>query len=196
MLFYLFLLSVPPSIVSTITVPTPQSRTTPGVTDHTASPGLVSGSTPTLTPGLEGTKTPTAAPGLENSKTPTSVPGINNSQFPTTIPNTVSTKMPYICKQGWSDFMNIDKPNILNAWESNGPGDVEPISELRNYYSFCANPTGIQCRTALMKQPYTMTLDKDVSCDLVTGLECLGAKQGTYPCEDYEVSVFCECGCK
>ena len=44
-------------------------------------------------------------------------------------------------QHGWSDWMNIDRPN-----NGNNAGDIESIDELRKYYTFCANPTPVKCR--------------------------------------------------
>lgn len=92
--------------------------------------------------------------------------------------------------------MNIDKPTQTHAFETAGSGDNELIGELRKYYSFCANPTGIKCRTADDKTPYTMAADLDLLCTLETGLQCLNDRQGGYTCSDYEVSFNCDCGRK
>lgn len=94
--------------------------------------------------------------------------------------------------------MNIDLPTVVKPWETKGPGDIESITELRNYHSFCAEPTGIKCQSATTFTPYTDPLNQDigVSCTLEKGLECLNANQGGYDCDDYEVSVFCDCARK
>lgn len=106
----------------------------------------------------------------------------------------MTTPMPYTCKDGWSDPMNIDKPTQNKEFETEGPGDYELIKELRKYYSFCAKPTGIKCQTAKDHLPYTMSMDMEVICDLDTGMKCLNDKQGGFDCADYEVSVHCDCG--
>ena len=90
--------------------------------------------------------------------------------------------------------MNIDTPQAAKSYEDSGPGDYESIKELRNYYSFCANPIGIKCQSVADKMPYTMSLDYGVTCDLNYGLKCLNSDQGGFDCGDYEVSVNCDCG--
>ncbi|KAL4222951.1 Mucin-5B [Mactra antiquata] len=165
---------VPISLTTQGTMPTPGTRT--------FTPDNLSFKTPTPSPGIQQTGTPTVSPsGGVVQSTPTVV--------------TSSTKMPYTCKQGWSQWMNIDLPSVQKSWETNGPGDVEPITELRKYYSFCAKPTGIKCQSATTFTPYTDPLnqDIDVECNLEKGLQCLNAKQGGYNCDDYEVAVYCEC---
>lgn len=161
-----------------------------------AKPGLQPGQSPTAQPGLISGQTPTAKPGLLSGQTPSAQPGLISGQSPTMVPSSQTTVSPYTCKQGWSDFMNIDSPTITKASETNGPGDVESIPELRKYYSFCANPTGIKCQSATTGASYIMSMDVDVTCDLTNGLECLNSKQGGFDCDDYEVSVFCECARK
>lgn len=114
----------------------------------------------------------------------------------TTVASNITTLLPYTCKQGWSEFMNIDTPTESHSYETEGPGDYEMMFELRKYYSFCAKPTGIKCQTVTDKLPYSMSLDLDVMCNLETGLQCLNSKQGGFNCADYEVSVNCDCGSK
>ncbi|KAK3108253.1 hypothetical protein FSP39_004202 [Pinctada imbricata] len=97
------------------------------------------------------------------------------------------TKKPYSCKEGWSVWMNNDTP-------TKGQGDFETIASLRYEYSFCAKPQSIQCRTVADKMPVTMSLDGGVICDANVGLVCRNADQSDNSCEDYEVSVYCDCG--
>ena len=228
------LLSVPPSYLTTSTLPPPATNTqAPGFVSGqhpTAAPGLVSGQTPTAKPNLVSGQTPTAQPGqmsgqtptakpnLVSGQTPTAQPGQASGQTPTAKPSLVSgwtptkrpqdgggkttvasggsTPLPYTCKNGWSDFMNIDSPSVAKPWENAGPGDYESIKELRNYYSFCANPIGIKCQTAADHLPYQNSMDFDQTCDLSYGLKCLNSAQGGFPCADYEISVNCDCGRK
>ncbi|WAR09825.1 MFGM-like protein [Mya arenaria] len=112
----------------------------------------------------------------------------------TTVSSNITTPMPFICVPGWTPFISVDTPGALNTWEKSGPGDTEPITELRNLYGFCAYPTGIQCRTKVDKLPYTMSLDFDTVCNLEKGFECLNSAQGGMECGDYEVSFQCDCG--
>ena len=206
-----------PDLVSGQT-PTAQPGLVSGQTP-TAQPGLVSGQTPTAQPGLVSGQTPTAQPGLVSGQSPTAQPGLVSGQTPTAQPSLVSgwtptkkpqdgagkttvvvigsTPLPYTCKNGWSDFMNVDSPGVAKSWEDAGPGDYESIKELRNYYSFCANPIGIKCQTAADHQPYQNNIfDVGVTCDLSYGLKCLNSAQGGFDCSDYEVSVNCDCGRK
>ena len=205
-----------PGLVSGQT-PTAQPGLVSGQTP-TAQPGLVSGQTPTAQPGLVSGQTPTAQPGLVSGQTPTAQPGLVSGQTPTaqpslvsgwtptkrpqdgggktTVASTGSTPLPYTCKNGWSDFMNIDSPSVAKPWEDAGPGDYESLKELRHYYSFCANPIGIKCQTVADHLPYTMSRDYDQICDLSYGFKCLNSAQGGFPCADYEISVNCDCGRK
>ncbi|WAQ93429.1 MFGM-like protein [Mya arenaria] len=112
----------------------------------------------------------------------------------TTVSSNKTTPMPFICVPGWTPFISVDTPGALNTWEKSGPGDTEPITELRNLYGFCAYPTGIQCRTKFDKLPYTMSLDFDTVCNLEKGFECLNSAQDGMECGDYEVSFQCDCG--
>ena len=91
--------------------------------------------------------------------------------------------------------MNLDSPMDMKSWETS-PGDSEPIKDLRNFYSFCAKPTGIKCRSVVQQMPYTMTQDVQTVCSLEQGFQCLDADQGGFQCEDYEVSVHCDCARK
>jgi len=128
------------------------------------------------------------------SSSPPTKPTQSGDEQTTTVPRTQTTTMPYTCKQGWSDFMNVDKPTQSHTYETSGSGDYELIPELRKYYSFCARPTGIMCQTAKDGLQYTMGPDLEVECNLDTGLRCLNDKQGGFDCADYEVSVNCDCG--
>ena len=189
-----------PGLVSGQT-PTAQPGLVSGQTP-TAKPGLVSGQTPTAQPGLVSGQTPTAQPGLVSGQTPTAQPGLVSGQTPLTKPHqdgsgkSTTPAMPYTCKNGWSDFMNIDNALEMKPYEDAGPGDYESIKELRKYYSFCANPIGIKCQTVADKLPYHMSVDVDVTCDLNYGLKCLNSMQGGFDCGDYEISVNCDCGRK
>ncbi|WAR14241.1 HMCT-like protein [Mya arenaria] len=111
-----------------------------------------------------------------------------------TVSTNMTKPMPYICVPGWTPFMSVDTPGAFNTWEKSGPGDTEPITELRNLYGFCAKPTGIQCRTKVDKLPYTMSMNFDTVCNLEKGFECLNSAQGGMECGDYEVSFQCDCG--
>lgn len=109
--------------------------------------------------------------------------------------NNTLIPQPYKCVQGWSSFMNVDTPkDAVVSGELYGAGDIESLSALRQKFSFCAHPTSIKCQSVLDKVPYTVTGDKDVVCDVDKGLLCVNRKQMSGLCEDYEVSVFCECG--
>ncbi|KAK3611483.1 hypothetical protein CHS0354_039095 [Potamilus streckersoni] len=175
----------------------------------TLAPSALPGETPTLTPGFSQSpgsglttkqpqpisgETPTAKPSALNGSIPTAQPSPINGSIPTPVPPPArqSTPLPYICIPGWSEWMNIDTPNSVTSQEV-VIGDFEGFSELRHYYSFCANPTGIQCRRSSDKMIHHLTGEK-VNCDLEKGLQCVNADQSSGKCSDYEVSVNCYCG--
>ncbi|KAK3611485.1 hypothetical protein CHS0354_039098 [Potamilus streckersoni] len=175
----------------------------------TLAPSALPGETPTLTPGFSQSPgsglitkqpqpisggTPTAKPSAFNGSIPTAQPSPTNGSIPTSVPHPArqSTPLPYICTPGWSEWMNIDTPNSVTSLEV-VIGDFEGYSELRHYYSFCANPTGIQCRRSSDKMIHHLTGEK-VNCDLEKGLQCVNADQSSGKCSDYEVSVNCYCG--
>lgn len=89
--------------------------------------------------------------------------------------------------------MNIDSPTDVRSSESQGPGDYELLWELRQYYSFCEQPRAIRCRSTLTQQPYHRNQDT-VICELPTGLICLDSAATNGLCDDYEISVECDCG--
>ncbi|XP_052248669.1 mucin-5AC-like isoform X9 [Dreissena polymorpha] len=128
----------------------------------------------------------------EVSSTTTPPPPLLN--MTTTVSRNMTTSMPYTCTPGWSEFMSIDTPSVLHTWEGQGLGDIEPLSELRKYYSFCANPSGIQCRVRDTRVSYTMSPDFETECSLEKGFVCLNSVQAPMACLDYEVSVNCDCG--
>jgi len=203
---------VPPGLITTL--PTPVQRsTTPTLTPpagHTDQPTLSppSGASgqptltpppgatgqPTLTPPAGHTNQPTLSPPSGASGQPTLTPPPGATGQPTTVGSTPTQTPPYICIPGWTPFMNVDLPTVTNSWETKGTGDVEPISVLRQHFSFCGQPTGIQCRSAVDGIPYINTLDLETVCTIEKGFECLNSKQGGYDCGDYEVSFNCDCG--
>ncbi|KAH3721642.1 hypothetical protein DPMN_064585 [Dreissena polymorpha] len=130
----------------------------------------------------------------EVTSTTTPPPPLRN--MITTVSRNMTTSMPYTCTPGWSEFMSIDTPSVLHTWEGQGLGDIEPLSELRKYYNFCANPSGIQCRVRDTRVSYIMSPDFDTECSLEKGFVCLNSVQGPIGCLDYEVSVHCDCGSK
>ena len=159
-----------PSTIS----PTPEPNGSP-----TPSPSSVSGGQPT----------PSPTPG------PTTGPHINPTRIP--LPTYSETPLPYTCKDGWSNWMNVDSPNVKHAFEIKNSGDYELMGELRHHYSFCAKPTAIKCQTVMDKRPYTSSKDDMVTCDLIDGLVCSNSNQGVgSTCSDYEVSVYCDCAGK
>ncbi|XP_019623677.1 PREDICTED: mucin-2-like isoform X2 [Branchiostoma belcheri] len=154
----------PTTSIGTISVPTSQTTTIAGTTKPTTIPtGTV--------PGTEGT---TTTIGSVTTK-------------PTT--QTMQTAPQIACIQhGWSDWMNVDRPN-----NGNNAGDIESIDELRKYYTFCANPTSIKCREVGTNTQYDATGDGGNVCNLVTGFQCTNDFQWDAMCSDYEVSVYCDC---
>ncbi|KAH3721635.1 hypothetical protein DPMN_064574 [Dreissena polymorpha] len=93
----------------------------------------------------------------------------------TTVSRNMTTSMPYTCTPGWSEFMSIDTPTVLYTWEGQGLGDIEPLSELRKYYSFCANPSGIQSRVRDTRVSYIMSPDFDTKYSLEKGFVFLNS---------------------
>ncbi|XP_076461744.1 uncharacterized protein LOC143294198 [Babylonia areolata] len=112
-----------------------------------------------------------------------------SSTPPTLVPVTV----PYTCVEGWSPWMNIDSPTATRGSETTGTGDYELLWELRQYYSFCAQPRAIRCRSVRTQQSYHWNQDS-VICELPTGLICLNTDASSGVCDDYEISVECDCG--
>ncbi|XP_052092501.1 mucin-5AC-like [Mytilus californianus] len=184
--------------------PTPQPNS--GLTGSpTPGPTYLPGESPTPTkyrqngdeksttpkPNPEETKQPTASPGLHTGGAPTPSPGVN-SGIPTLQPT--QTTVYFNCKDGWSEWMNVDSPTVKNPFEIIDSGDFELMGELRHHYSFCAKPNSIKCQTVADKLPYTSSKDNQVTCDLIDGLVCSNSKQAGRNCSDYEVSVYCDCG--
>lgn len=163
---------------------TTTSKPNPGETKQpTPSPGLHTGGAPTLSPGV-------------NSGIPTPQPTLNKGVTRIPLPQYSETRLPYYCKDGWSEWMNVDSPIVKNTFEIKESGDFELMGELRHHYSFCAKPNSIKCQTIADKLPYTSSKDDQVTCDLIDGLVCSNSKQGGRNCSDYEVSVYCDCGGK
>ncbi|XP_067648949.1 mucin-5AC-like [Haliotis asinina] len=166
----------------------------PGVTGKsgqpTASPSTGQSGLPTASPSAGGQ--PTASPGVTGqSGLPTASPSTGQSGLPT---SSVMTKAPYSCTEGWSAWMNIDRPTISHSFEFEGEGDHEDLEALRYYYSFCAKPSSVQCRSATSGKMYHLTADMGTECNIKQGFLCANSKQATGTCDDYEISVFCECG--
>ena len=128
----------------------------------------------------------------KNGNIITVAPAAFTQDIPTPSPKTdifgnPVTRKPYSCKEGWSVWMNSDTP-------TQGRGDFETIAALRYSHSFCAKPQSIRCRTVKDQVPVTVTLDGSVVCDVKNGLACFNDEQSDNTCEDYEVSVYCDCG--
>jgi hypothetical protein len=145
--------------------------------------------TPTVTPPIGETGFPSAGPPTGKSGQPTPVPSRTSGGIPT-------AKKPVSCKQGFSAWMNVDRPTISHSFEKGGEGDHEDLEGLRYYYSFCAHPTSIMCRSATTGQMYQLTKDVDTICNTAEGFRCVNSKQASGKCDDYEISVGCECGGK
>ncbi|KAI8516201.1 hypothetical protein Bbelb_070140, partial [Branchiostoma belcheri] len=162
-----------------------QTGTVPGTQGTTTTIGTVTGSETTT---IAGTTKPTTiqtgtVPGTEG--TTTTIGSVTTK--PTT--QTMQTAPQIACIQhGWSDWMNVDRPN-----NGNNAGDIESIDELRKYYTFCANPTSIKCREVGTNTQYDATGDGGNVCNLVTGFQCTNDFQWDAMCSDYEVSVYCDC---
>ncbi|XP_048245056.1 mucin-19-like isoform X7 [Haliotis rufescens] len=158
----------------------------------TASPSAGQSGIPTSSPGLPGQSgQPTASPSAGQSGQPTASPNVGQSGLPT---SSVMTKAPYSCTEGWSSWMNIDRPTISHSFEFEGEGDHEDLDALRYYYSFCSQPSSVQCRSATSGQMYHMTADVGTECNIKQGFSCANDKQAAGICDDYEISVFCDCG--
>ncbi|KAK6166495.1 hypothetical protein SNE40_023168 [Patella caerulea] len=127
-----------------------------------------------------GITTPT---GSGNGTTPT-----GDTITPTgSVPTPTRTPIPPVCYPGWTTWMDLGSPLI------NPKGDFELIKDLRYAYGFCMMPTSIRCRSATTHKSYHNTDDKNVQCDLKNGLQCFSDKQDKKICDNYEVSLHCEC---
>ncbi|XP_078687331.1 uncharacterized protein LOC144919685 [Branchiostoma floridae x Branchiostoma belcheri] len=139
----------------------------------------------------QGTTTPTT-PGTTTPTTPgTTTPTTPATTTPTTPGTTTPTTTLHPCCE-WSEWMNSD--NIIDTT------DNETYPHLReHYYSFCWQPTEIQCRTVHMNSEGNhLTVAEagqvGVVCDASVGLLCRGELQlptHIKVCFDYEVRVLC-----
>lgn len=64
-------------------------------------------------------------------------PGSSTTSVP--VPVTLSNT----CVEGWSQWMNIDSPTATRRTETQGTGDYEMLSELREYYRYCINTVNL-----------------------------------------------------
>ena len=80
--------------------------------------------------------------------------------------------------------MNVDTP-------LSGDGDVETLSALRVYNTFCDSPVEVACREVGTGVDSIATGQR-VTCDLGTGLRCLNWENNG-ACKDYEVRFYCPC---
>lgn len=158
-------------------------------------PEYVTQGVPTVEPPTDKFGNPILSPKTDEFGIPLLNPQVTDAFGQPHYSNNTLIPQPYKCVQGWSPFMNVDNPkNKSVASEIFGGGDIESLSALRQKYSFCAEPSSIKCQSVNDKYPYTRTGDVDVICNVKKGLLCMNRKQADGECEDYEVSVYCDCG--
>ncbi|XP_076823877.1 von Willebrand factor-like isoform X2 [Clavelina lepadiformis] len=129
------------------------------------------GSDETTTPPVEAPSATTTAP---SKPVPTT----------TTLPQTTT---PIPCY--WTNWTSSDRPKLPYR------DDDETFEHLiENGYEVCPSPVKINCR------PVGGTVEdfeknqewQEVTCDVETGLLCLGSEQTVHPvCEDYEIQLYC-----
>ena len=98
------------------------------------------------------------------------------------------------CVQGWTGWMNTDKPGLNHDYETRGPGDYELVDQVRKSNMFCETPSAIECKESNSSRMWHMSEQDKLECDLRNGFVCVNADQSDEMCLDYEVRFWCECG--
>lgn len=83
--------------------------------------------------------------------------------------------------------MNLNKP-------SDGD-DIEFLPNLIKAYTFCREDqiAYIMCRQVSTRASYDVADDVMTVCNTKAGFACYGSLQPDGKCEDYEISVYCQC---
>ncbi|XP_078657624.1 uncharacterized protein LOC144903401 isoform X3 [Branchiostoma floridae x Branchiostoma belcheri] len=190
---------------STVTTPKPTS------TEH----GTTTGETTTTgTATTTGTKTPptTTAEVTKPTSTvttpkPTSTEhGTTTGETTTTgTATTTGTKTPptttaegtthKVCVDGWTTWISSHKPNSNDIHD----GDFEYLNALvhDDHFNLCGGDMSmvadIQCQEINTQTPWESTGQHGLNCNTQTGFSCSNSMNYPEGCQDYEISVLCQC---
>ncbi|XP_071530011.1 hemocytin-like isoform X2 [Panulirus ornatus] len=184
---------------TTPTAATPYFSLTPSVIVPSSSPGTMV-TVPSSSPGAVVTVSPSSTgPWVTESPSSPSpwVTTPSTSSWVTTPASSTEEVMVVECRDGWTDWINEDKPIILTK-----NSDVEKVPERirmsTNNTGFCARSqiAAIKCRSVGNHRPHTEQYG--VTCNLKDGLLCQGRRDATGDdvCRDYEVAFLCDCKCR
>ncbi|XP_078678345.1 uncharacterized protein LOC144914402, partial [Branchiostoma floridae x Branchiostoma belcheri] len=180
--------TTPTTTASPVTTPT----TTAGpVTTPTTSAGPVTTPTTTAGPTTLSTTTADDTTLLPTTVAPLSLPP--TATGPTNIPLTTGQFTYGVCVDGWTPYYSIHQPNRRDFKD----GDFEPLGQIVTTYNLCGGDPDlvwdISCREVSTQAPWDSTGAAGLECDTPTGFYCSNSLNYPVMCEDYEISVNCNC---
>ncbi|KAI8511658.1 complement activation, classical pathway [Branchiostoma belcheri] len=112
---------------------------------------------------------------------------------PTNIPLTTGPFTYGVCVDGWTPYYSIHQPNRRDFKD----GDFEPLGQIVTTYNLCGGDPDlvwdISCREVSTQAPWDSTGAAGLECDTPTGFYCSNSLNYPVMCEDYEISVNCNC---
>ncbi|XP_019625453.1 PREDICTED: mucin-5AC-like isoform X5 [Branchiostoma belcheri] len=100
-----------------------------------------------------------------------------------------------VCVDGWTTWVSSHKPNPNDIHG----GDIEDLSLLAHddNFNLCGGDMSmvadIQCQEINTQTPWGSTGQLGLICDTQTGFSCSNSMNYPGGCQDYEISVLCQC---
>ncbi|XP_078657650.1 uncharacterized protein LOC144903401 isoform X6 [Branchiostoma floridae x Branchiostoma belcheri] len=100
-----------------------------------------------------------------------------------------------VCVDGWTTWISSHKPNSNDIHD----GDFEYLNALvhDDHFNLCGGDMSmvadIQCQEINTQTPWESTGQHGLNCNTQTGFSCSNSMNYPEGCQDYEISVLCQC---